>query len=81
MFTEDSIRSSVGFRRINTIKAHLADLYQPTVSLNNLPEDAVLDVGHVTTLPKKPRTTIPVPRPAASLAWSMLTLCSVLKFL
>jgi len=67
MFTEDSIRSSVGFRRIDTIKAHLADLYQPTVSLNNLPEDAVLDVGHVTTLPKKPRTTNPVPRPAAFL--------------
>jgi len=67
MFTEDSIRSSVGFRRIDTIKAHLADLYQPTVSLNNLPEDAVLNVGHVTTLLKKPRTTNPVPRPAAFL--------------
>jgi len=67
MFIEDSIRSRVKFRRIDTIKAHLADLYQPTVSLKNLPEDAVLDVGHVTTLPKKPRTANPIPRPAAFL--------------
>jgi len=67
MFTEDNIRSSVGFRRIDTIKAHLVDLYQPTVSLNHLPEDAVLDMGHMATLPKKPRSTTPVPRPATFL--------------
>jgi hypothetical protein len=60
MFTEDSIRSSVGFQRIDTIKAHLSELYQPTISLNSFPEDVVLGMGHVATLPKLPRTTKPI---------------------
>jgi hypothetical protein len=67
LFTEDSIRSSIGFRRVDTIKAHLHELYQPTVSINKFPEDAVLDAGLVATLPKVPRNTTPVPRPSAFL--------------
>jgi len=67
LFTEDSMRSSVGFRRIDTIKAHLHELYQPTVSIDNFPADAVLDTGNVATLHKVPRNTSPVPRPSAFL--------------
>jgi len=63
MFTEDIIHASVGFCRIDTIKNHLSDLYQPTISLDHLPEDAILDAGDVATLHKAPRNTTPVPRP------------------
>jgi len=62
--TEDTIRASVGFRRIDTMKTHLNDLYQHTISLDSLPEDAVLDAGHFATLPKVPRNTKPVERPS-----------------
>jgi predicted transcriptional regulator len=47
--SEDYIRASVGFRRIDTLKKHLSTLYQPTVKLANSP-DAVLDAGDVATL-------------------------------
>ncbi len=63
-FTEDSIRASVGFRRIDTIKRHLKTLYRDTVSLDKLPPDAVLDIGDYATIPKAPRNTTPVTRPA-----------------
>jgi hypothetical protein len=62
-FSEDLIRASVGFRRIETIKNHLKDLYQPTIKLDNLPPDAVLDPGDVSTMPKVPQNTDPVARP------------------
>jgi hypothetical protein len=61
--TEDLIRASVGFRRIDTIKSHLQDLYQNTVYLDNTPTDAVLDKGDLATIRKVPRNTTPVPRP------------------
>lgn len=62
-FSEDLLHASVGFRRIDTIKSHIQDLYQPTIKLDNLPPDAVLDSGDVSTLPKANRNTTPVPRP------------------
>jgi len=62
-YTEDFIRASVGFRRIDTIKSHLSDLYQDTVSLDSLPPDAVLDPGDFSTMKKSARKTTPVPRP------------------
>jgi hypothetical protein len=62
-FSEDIIRASVSFRRIDTIKNHLGHLYQNTVKLDGLPADAVLDLGDVSTLSKVARNTVPVPRP------------------
>jgi hypothetical protein len=62
-YTEDFIRASVGFRRIDTIKSHLSDLYQSTVSIDSLPPDAVLDPGDFSTMKKSARNTNPVPRP------------------
>lgn len=62
-FSEDMVRASVGFRRSDTIKRHLPDLYQPTVLLDNLPADAILDSGDLSTMPKVPHNTTPVERP------------------
>jgi len=58
--TEDIIRSSVGFRCIDTIKRFLPHLYQDTIQLDTSPPDAVLDVGAFATLPKQPRNTSPI---------------------
>ncbi len=63
-FTEDFIRASVGFRRIDSIKQHLKHLYQDTVDLDSMPPDAILDLGECATLKKTPRNTLPVPRPS-----------------
>jgi len=60
---EDYLRACVGFRRIDTIKRFLGDLYQSTVTLDNTPADAVLDQGNFASLKKKPRNTFPVTRP------------------
>jgi hypothetical protein len=62
--TEDFIRASVGFRRIDTLKAHLGSLYADTVKLDHLPQDAILDSGDFANLKKSPRYTTPVPRPS-----------------
>ncbi len=48
---------------VYTIKHHLGDLYQNTVKLDNLPADAILDAGDVSTLPKVARNTVSVPCP------------------
>jgi len=61
--TEDYIRSSVGFRRIDTIKTHFRDLYQETVKIDTMPADAVLDKGDIATIRKSNRSTTPVSRP------------------
>jgi hypothetical protein len=61
--TEDYIRSSVGFRRIDTIKAHFRDLYQETVKIDTMPADAVLDKGDIATIRKSNPSTTPVSRP------------------
>jgi hypothetical protein len=58
-FTEDLLRSSVGFRRVGTMKQHLSSLYQHTVTLDHTPPDAMLDI--FATFPKTPRNTTPVP--------------------
>jgi hypothetical protein len=63
-FTEDFLRASVGFCCINTLKAHLGSLYEDTVKLDQLPQDAILDSGDLANLKKSPRNTTPVPRPA-----------------
>jgi hypothetical protein len=60
--TEDTLRASVGFRRIDAIKKHLKTLYQPTVVLDHTPPDAVLDPGFYASLKKKDRNTTPVAR-------------------
>jgi len=62
--SEDYIRSCVGFRRIDTLKRNLKTLYQPTVTLDNTPPDAILDSGYFATQKKKDRNTTPVPRPS-----------------
>jgi len=62
-YTEDFVCASVVFRHIDTIKAHLPDLYQHTMSLDSLPPDAVLDQGEFSVLKKSARNTKPVPRP------------------
>jgi hypothetical protein len=64
-FTEDIIRASVGFCRIDTIKSHLKDLYQDTICLVSTPADAALDEGDLLTIQKTPRNTTPVTRPAS----------------
>jgi len=64
-FSEDLLRASVGFRRIDSLKQHLSDLYHPTIWLDSLPADAILDEGHYATLPKKNRNTVPVKRPVS----------------
>jgi hypothetical protein len=51
---------SVGFCRIETLKAQLGQLYADTVKLDNLPPDAVLDSGLLANLKKSPRNTTPV---------------------
>jgi len=62
---EDYIKACVGYRRVDTMKRHFSTLYQPTIKLDNTPADAVLSPGTVATLKKKPRNTVPVPRPLA----------------
>jgi hypothetical protein len=41
----------------------MQDLYQPAITLDSLPPDAVLDAGDLSTLRKTARNTTPVPRP------------------
>jgi hypothetical protein len=60
--SEDFLRASLGFRRIDTLKRHLNDLYCPTLRLDSTPPDAVLDSGDFATLRKTARNTTPVPR-------------------
>jgi hypothetical protein len=60
--SEDFIRASMGFRRIDTIKKYLPDLYKDTRKLDHLPPDAILDQGDMATLRKTARNTTPVPR-------------------
>ena len=61
--TEDHLRACVGYRRIDTLKKNLASLYQPTITLDHTPPDAILDPGFYATLRKKDRSTAPVQRP------------------
>jgi len=63
--TEDFVRSSVGFRRIDTIKLRLSSLYQDTVKFDSTPPDAVLDHGDLCNLRKSCRNTSSVARPNA----------------
>ncbi len=62
-FSEDLLRASVGFRRIDSMKQYLHDLYQHTIRLDSSPADAVLDAGNYATLCKKNRNTTPVKCP------------------
>jgi hypothetical protein len=61
--TEDYLRACVGYRRIDTLKKNLISLYQPTITLDNTPPDAISDPGYYATFRKKDRNTTPVPRP------------------
>jgi hypothetical protein len=60
--SEDFMRASMGFHRLDTVKKYLKDLYCNTIHLDSPPADAILDLGDVATLHKKPRNTTPVPR-------------------
>ncbi len=64
-FTEDFLRASVGFRRVDTIKSKLSNLYQHTVLLDPAPADAILDPGELSNIKKSPHNTTPVVRPQA----------------
>jgi hypothetical protein len=61
--SEDCLHSCVGFRCIDTRKKHMKSLFQPSVTLDSVPPDAILDPGNFATLKKKDRNTTPVPRP------------------
>jgi len=61
-FSEEFIRASMGYHRIDTIKRNLSVLYQDTINLDSLPQDAVLDPGDFATMRKTPRNTTPVPQ-------------------
>jgi len=63
--SEDFIRASMGFRRVDTLKRNLSTLYQDTITLDTQPCDAILDPGDLATLRKTPRNTTPVARPAS----------------
>jgi hypothetical protein len=41
----------------------MKSLFQPSVTLDSVPPDAILDPGNFATLKKKDRNTTPVPRP------------------
>jgi hypothetical protein len=60
--SEDFLRACVGFRRVDTIKQHLPNLYSDTIRLASLPADAILDSGDLSTIRKSARNTTPVPR-------------------
>ena len=64
-FSEDLLRASVGFRRVDSLKQYLPELYQHTIRLDSLPADAVLDEGNFASLRKKNRNTVPIKRPSA----------------
>jgi hypothetical protein len=63
-FSDDFVRASVGFRRIDTIKKYLSTLYSDTVKLDNTTSDAILNLEDLATMKKKDRNTHPVPRPS-----------------
>jgi hypothetical protein len=56
------MRASLGFRRIDTIKKHLKELYSGHVVLDSTPADAILDPGDIATMHKRPRKTTSTPR-------------------
>jgi hypothetical protein len=60
--SEDFLRACVGFRRVDTIKQHLPNLYSDTIRLASLPADAILDSGDLSTIRKSARNTTPVPQ-------------------
>jgi hypothetical protein len=62
-FSEDYLHASVGFGHIDTMKKYIPTLHQNTITLDNMPADAVLDMGDLATLRKRARFTSPVPRP------------------
>ncbi len=59
--SEDFLRASMGFRRIDTVKRHYSSLYSNNLCIDSTPADAVLDQGSYATFPKKARNTTPVP--------------------
>jgi len=56
------MRASMGFRRLDTVKKHLKELYCDNLHIDSTPADAILDLGDMATMHKKPRNTTPVPR-------------------
>jgi hypothetical protein len=62
--SEDYLRASVGFRKIDSMKQHFHSLYQDTIKIDNLPADAILDPGDYATMRNKNHSTTPVSRPS-----------------
>jgi hypothetical protein len=60
--SEDHLQACVGFHRVDTLKKHCKDLYAPSIKMDTLPPNAILDIRHLATMHKKPRSTTPVPR-------------------
>jgi len=60
--SEDYLRSSLGFHRIDTIKQQFSMLYNSTVHLDRSPPDSVLDPGDFATIRRSAQNTTPVPR-------------------
>jgi hypothetical protein len=52
--SEDFVRASMGFRRIDTIKQHFSELYENMIKFDPLPPDTVLDLGDMAMLRKTP---------------------------
>jgi hypothetical protein len=65
LMSEDSLRASLGFRRVDSIRRHFRNLYQDTIAFDPTPADAVLDPGDFATMHKTDCNTSPVPRPLA----------------
>jgi hypothetical protein len=63
--SEDSLRASLGFHWVDSIRHHFLTLYQDTITFNLTPADAVLDNGDFATMHKTDCNTVPVPRPKA----------------
>lgn len=64
-FSKDFIQATMGFHCIDMIKRNLSVLYQDTINVDSLPQDAVLDPGDFATMRKTPRNTTLVPWPSS----------------
>jgi hypothetical protein len=51
--SEDSLRASLGFHWVDSIRHHFLTLYQDTITFNLTPADAVLDNGDFATMHKQ----------------------------
>jgi len=72
LMSEDFLRSWVGFHRIDTLKRNFSSLYQPMVSLDHTPPDAILDPEHFALFKKKTEIQLLSPDPVNLVRFSIL---------